>query len=80
MSEKDKIQEAINFHKKGYLDKAEKIYLTLLDNKKLNFDILKFLSVLNYQKKNYIKAIQYIDLAINIKPDNSEIWSDNGVY
>ena len=60
------LNKALNFHKNGRLEEAKKIYEIVLEKNPNNFEIINLLGVVSSQLKDYVKAINLINKAINI--------------
>ena len=73
------LQEAIHFHQQNKLDEAEKIYLSLLDKNKEEFNLLFLLGTLNIQKDKFSSAILFLNRAIAINADFPEIYYNLGL-
>jgi protein O-GlcNAc transferase len=58
------INEAVNLHRSGRLDEAEKIYRRILNGQPENPDALHLLGVIAYQRENYEEAEDLIFRAI----------------
>lgn len=63
------LQVAIKHHQAGELDIAEKIYREILAQDSQQADVLHLLGILLAQQKKYKEALQYIEQAINIDPN-----------
>ncbi len=76
LNSKYKIQlnEALVLHQNGNLDEAQKIYIRLLDKNPGNVEITFLLGVVAIQKKDWLKAINLINKAIKINPENSKFY------
>ena len=56
----EELNKAIKFHRKGNLEKAEKIYLEILNLDKKNSYLLQLIGTLYLQKKNYNLSEKYL--------------------
>ena len=56
----EELNKAIKFHRKGNLEKAEKIYLEILNFDKKNSYLLQLIGTLYLQKKNYNLSEKYL--------------------
>ena len=72
-------QDAINAQKSGELQKADKIYIKLLNQNPENFEILFNYAVLNFDLKNYIKSEDLFKKAILLNPHNHQVFNGYGV-
>ena len=72
-------QDAINAQKSGELQKADKIYKKLLNQKPENFEILFNYAVLNFDLKNYIKSENLFKKAILLNAHNHQVFNGYGV-
>lgn len=50
----DLLEEAIKFHKDGFLEKAENIYQKIIKNEPKNFQAKHFLGIILFSKKKNI--------------------------
>jgi tetratricopeptide (TPR) repeat protein len=71
--------KGFKLHQTGDLDEAEKMYVNILSLNSKHFDSLHLLGVIHYQKKNYNKAIQLLDLAIQLNPYISLVSFNRGL-
>src|ERR1700722_14931268 len=72
------LDEAISFHQKGRLSDAERLYRTILARNPTSADALHLLGVIAAQRKNFAAAVDLIDRAIKIQPNNAAFWSNRG--
>lgn len=63
------LDEALALHNLNQFNEARSIYIQILKKDPINFDALQLLGNLEYQSKNYQKALKYLNTAIAI--DNS---------
>jgi len=77
----NKINEALYFHKNNQLDKAEKIYLELINNyqENNNSEILGLLGVLYLQKDNFSKAKHYLQNSFRLNKNNPSTVNNLGL-
>ena len=73
------LSEAVEFHRKGELDKAEKIYLAHLKNNKKDPSLLQLIGTIYLQKKNYSLAEKYFLDSLALQPDNPGTINNLGV-
>ena len=73
------LQEALSLHKKGKLDDASALYRKILARNPRNADALHLLGVIEFQRKNPSAAIELIDRAIKIEPNNAAFFSNRGL-
>ena len=71
--------EAVEYQRKGKLVEAKKIYKQLLNTQEKNPQILRLLGTIEYQLKNYLKSIEYLNKSIEINPNESETYSNRGM-
>ena len=74
------IKKAIELHKLGNFEDAKHNYLEALRLEPENHNVYKMLSSLEYQNKDIDKSLEYINKAIEIKNDISELYSIKGFY
>ncbi len=72
------IQEALEYHKAGDLEAAEKIYHHVLSLEKNNADALHLLGEIAYQRKDYERAVDLIQQAIDINQTSSVVYRNLG--
>ena len=70
--------KAKEYHQKGELDEAIKIYENLVKKDK-DHEVYFFLGTAHLQKKNYEKTVFYIENAIKIKPDIPNYYNNIGI-
>ena len=70
--------KAKEYHRKGELDEAIKIYENLVKKDK-DHKVYFFLGTAHLQKKNYEKTVFYIENAIKIKPDIPNYYNNIGI-
>src|SRR5262245_47876754 len=61
-----RLEQALAFHAKGQLARAESVYREILAQVPTHCDALHFLGVLQYQKGQYESAVELIGRAIKI--------------
>lgn len=76
MDQKFKIEKAIEFHKKGKLNEAKKLYEEIIEVDSVNSNILNLLGVVYYQETNYQVAKLLLLKAIQINPENPIFYSN----
>ena len=76
MHQKFKIEKAIEFHKKGKLNEAKKLYEEIIEVDSNNSEILHLLGVIFYQENNYQVAKLLLLKAIQINPKNPIFYSN----
>lgn len=69
----NKINEAINIYKKGDLQKSLEIFDNLLKDNHQIPEIYYNYALIQYELKNYQKAIENFEIAISFLPDNENI-------
>jgi predicted TPR repeat methyltransferase len=72
------LELAVQCHRNGYLDAAEKIYRTLLEAVPQQPDALHFLGVLAHQRGDSAKGIELIQRAIELEPDAAGPYNNLG--
>lgn len=65
--------KALRAHEEGKLDIATENYLRVLQVQPNNVDALGYLGSIALHQDNYEKAIEYLDKAINLKPDDANL-------
>ena len=74
----DLLEEAIKFHKDGFLEKAENIYQKIIKNEPKNFQAKHFLGIILFSKKKYFESIKLIKDSISINPENFSAYNNLG--
>jgi predicted O-linked N-acetylglucosamine transferase (SPINDLY family) len=74
----DLLEEAIKFHKDGFLEKAENIYKKIIKNEPKNFQAKHFLGIILFSKKKYFESIKLIKDSISINPENFPAYNNLG--
>ncbi|MEZ5563494.1 MAG: tetratricopeptide repeat protein [Gammaproteobacteria bacterium] len=77
-AEKDKLQQAIQLHQQGQLAAAEKLYRDVLHGDPRHSKALQFLGVIAGQRGESQQAVDLIDQALAINPDDAAGWSNRG--
>ena len=72
------LEEAIKFHKNGFLEEAEKIYQKIIINEPKNFQAKHFLGLIFFSKKEYFESINSIKDSIDINPENFSAYNNLG--
>ena len=65
-SDQEIFNNAKQLHQSGKIKEAQKLYLKIVDNNKNNFQFFFLLGTSFLQIKDYNKAINYLDNAINL--------------
>ena len=73
------LNEALASHKEGNLDKADKIYLKILEESPSDFDSNHLHGVVLSQKKNYKSSIKYYKKAFSSNPYNCELLNNYAI-
>ena len=68
------LNEAVLLHQRGNIDEAQEIYARLLDKNIGNVDISFLLGVVAIQKMDWVKAVNLLDNAINLNPENPKFY------
>jgi len=72
-------REAFELHRKGLLARAGALYEDILKAHPRHADCLHFLGVLSIQTRQCEKAVEWIDRAIAIAPDNPAVHCNRGI-
>jgi len=64
------IQHALDLHRQGQLDQAEKLYVRILEQEPDNFAALQFLGVLRGQQGRHAEALRLIAAAVRVQPQD----------
>ena len=75
----EELNKAIKFHRKGDLEKAEKIYLEILNLDKKNSYLLQLIGTLYLQKKNYNLSEKYLLDSLEQDPKNPGTLNNLGI-
>jgi predicted O-linked N-acetylglucosamine transferase (SPINDLY family) len=73
------LDQALKLQMNGELSQAELIYANILSATPKHADALHLLGVIQLQKKNYDKAIELIEQAVQIKPEAAPYHSNLGI-
>jgi tetratricopeptide (TPR) repeat protein len=73
------LNKALDCHKEGNLDKADKIYLKILEKSPNDFDSNHLHGVVLSQKKNYKSSIKYYKKAFSSNPYNCELLNNYAI-
>jgi len=73
------LAKALSLHQEGKLDEASALYRKILALNPRNADALHLLGVIELQRKNPSAAIELIDRAIEIDPNNAVFFSNRGL-
>ena len=76
---KKELDKAINLHRKGLLEKAEKIYLEILNIDKKNSYVLQLIGTLYLQKKNFNLSEKYLLHSLEQDPKNPGTLNNLGI-
>jgi tetratricopeptide (TPR) repeat protein len=71
-------EEALNLHRAGRLDEAEKLYLKVLEAQPDHFNSFRLLGVIDDQRGNHEAAVRHIDAALKINPNFAEAFNSRG--
>src|SRR5260221_666002 len=72
------LKKAYSLHQTGKLDEAASLYCKIVNQNPRNADALYLLGVIEMQKANPVAAIEWIDRAIAIHPNNPEFFYNHG--
>jgi predicted O-linked N-acetylglucosamine transferase (SPINDLY family) len=64
------VQHALDLHRRGQLDQAEKLYVQILEQEPDNFAALQFLGVLRGQQGRHAEALRLIAAAVRVQPQD----------
>jgi len=72
------VQHALDLHRQGQLDQAEKLYARILEQEPDNFAALQFLGVLRGQQGRHAEALRLIAAAIRVQPRDFGVLANYG--
>ena len=75
----DRLQQAVELHRKGEFDQAQAIYEEILEIRPDHFEALNLLGVLAAQIKNHQRAVDLIDRAIALYPHHAASYFNRGL-
>ena len=73
------LRQAVELHRQGDLVQAQTMYEEILKIRPDHFEALNLLGVLAAQTQNHQRAVDLIDLAISISPDNASSYFNRGL-
>ena len=73
------LQAALALHQRGQLAEAQLIYEKILRKQSNHFDALHLLGVIFWQTRQLERAVELIDKAIKISPNNAAFYSNRGL-
>jgi protein O-GlcNAc transferase len=73
-----KFQEALSIHQKGDLAQAQVLYQRILAIDPRHADSLHLLGVMAHQTRNYQRAVEFIDAAVRVQPENAFFYFNRG--
>ena len=76
--DKEIFYNAKQLHQSGKIKEAQKLYLKIIDNNKNNFQLFFLLGTSFLQIKEYNKAINYLDNAINLNSNFADAFNNKG--
>jgi predicted TPR repeat methyltransferase len=74
----EKLQEAVQLHQQGQIDRAEGLYREILAANPRHSGALQLLGVIAGQRGDSQHAVELIDQSLAIKPANAAAWSNRG--
>jgi protein O-GlcNAc transferase len=74
----ESLRRAVELHQRGELEKAERFYYAVLDIFPDSFDARRLLGVLRAQQGRYGDAIEQIEHALRVRPDEPAALADYG--
>ena len=77
--DKEIFYNAKQLHQSGKIKEAQKLYLKIIDNNKNNFQLFFLLGTSFLQIKEYNKAINYLDNAINLNSNFADAFNNKGI-
>jgi len=72
------LKNAISLHREGRLDEAAELYRNIIAQDSNNLDALHLLATIEIQRKNPSAAIESVDRAIELNPENAVFFSTHG--
>ena len=72
------LEKALSLHQKGKYTEAAYLYRKILAQNPKNADALHLLGLIEFQRKNLSAAIELIDRAITLSPNNAGFFSNRG--
>ncbi len=73
------LDKAINFHKKGQLDKAESLYIKLFNKNNKDSEVLQLLGTIYIQKNQFDLSETYLLKSLDINPYNAGTLNNLGI-
>src|SRR5712675_1676982 len=73
------LEQAIALHQQGHLVRAKAAYENILKAEPKHFDALHLLGVIAIQEKQHQLAVDLIDQAIAINPNDAAFYSNRGI-
>ena len=78
-SDKEIFNNAKQLHQSGKIEEAQKLYLKIIDSNQNNFQLFFLLGTSFLQIKEYSKAINYLDKAINLNSNFADAFNNRGI-
>ena len=78
-SDKEIFNNAKQLHQSGKIKEAQKLYLKIIDNNKNDFQLFFLLGTSFLQIKEFDKAINYLDNAINLNSNFADAFNNKGI-
>lgn len=74
-----RFDEAVEFHRRGRLEQAEKLYRLILEQQPDHFGSLHLLGVIHAQRGDHAQALRHIDAAIAINRNDADAHNNRGI-
>src|SRR5689334_741333 len=80
MREQDRwFTDATEFHRRGQLDHAEKLYRFILERQPQHFGSLHLLGVIHAQRGDHAAALSHIDAALALNRNDANAFNNRGI-
>ena len=74
----NKLKEALELHKNGKINEAEKLYFEILEKEPENADVLHLLGIISAQKEKFSEALIFLKKAVKINPKSQSFQNSLG--